>query len=135
MNRRNLMKAIGAAPVAVLATGAGAFSQSSNICVFMEERDGAFVLEGSGQLLTEVFELESGRYRIEVELSNFGRFDTSIWVHFYNREDGRDEPRFYYNFNRKEPEVVSGSVEMKRGGEYVAEVEFSGDWKIVLSPI
>ena len=111
-------------------------TSASSLCVFMEEREGSFVLEGTGKLLSEPFEMETGSYRIEVALSNHARTDSGFWVDFISREDGEIDDYFSVSDSEGAPEFASGMIEFTRNGEDLAEQSsFRGDWKIVLSPI
>lgn len=86
MNRRTLASSMAVLPLA------GFFSRAhanpTRQCVFMEEREGAFVLEGVGAMLTEPFPLEEGTYRIEIEIPEPRPKSWFIEIQFYIREDG-----------------------------------------------
>lgn len=132
MNRRTFIAAVGASVFAAPVVA----NAAPNTCVVMEERDGAFVIEGKGKMLSEPFAMAPGTYRLEVELSNPSRTDSGFWIDFIAREDGEVDDYFAVSDSEGVPEISSGTLELTYDGEYLAEqTSFRGDWKVVLSPL
>lgn len=132
MNRRLFISGAGALAL----VGGSVSAQVANTCIIMEEREGAFVLEGTGKQLTEPFTMAAGVYRIEVELTNPSPTDVGFWMDFIIRDGGEDDDSFIVSDSQGVPELSSGTVEFSVDGEYLAEqTKFRGDWKVVLSPI
>ena len=144
MNRRNLVAGIVSLPGIGCATPLAAqrtantpeSDTSSGRCVFMEEREGAFILEGTGHLLTEPFHLNAGTYRIEVEVTVPESQSWMIDTQFYIQDDGSRSGSFTLTDGNKVPGYGSGAITARETGNYVVEVTYFDDnWKIVLSPI
>lgn len=138
MNRRKALLGLLAAPLApstVLAQGDGPASVDKECkCVCMEERDGAFVLEGIGKKLSEPFTLVEGAYRIEVmfEIENN---ENSVIIELYDRNDPSSAVDGLMVLDPSDG-LISGIIQAPVDGEYLLDARLvRGNWKIVLSPI
>ena len=133
MNRRSIIGAMAAASLPVLAH---AQTPEPHRCVLMEEREGAFVLEGTGNMLSEPFHLDEGTYRIEVEIPEPRPRSWGINLQFFIRADGSKSGAFHLSDSNEIPGFGSGAITARETGEFVVETSSYGrPWKIVLSPI
>lgn len=133
MRRRDVIASALAAPLIPVLAVAQDSQEPECHCVCMEERDGAFVIEGSGEKLSEPFAMEPGRYRLEVEIVAPDEDRDDFVGRFYLRATGDAVD----SFSTSSRDVgFSTSIDLRDGNEFLFEsVLVDSDWKLVISPI
>lgn len=133
MNRRSMV--IGALAVTASTLPARASGQTSTpqtcVCPKLEEREGVIVFEGAGKRLTEGFQLDEGRYRVEMKFTYpDGAEHVGAKLHLPVRSYERP-----YSDYRGET-FASALAVIPETGECFVEVDTSTtEWNIGISPV
>lgn len=111
----------------------GTSEECNCVCPKIGEREGSILLEGRGTRLSEEFELEGGRYRLELEfIPDDPEYLPYAGVVLYFPDGDHD---LVYSAADAEA-YASTLVRVPTSGSYLLEVEGQEtSWKIALSPL